>query len=491
MPFDPSVIASIGDSAPDPVAAQGKALTLADLYDQNKIRKSEMATKAQEQSDMTYAKGVLSKADLSNPESQNAAVAEITKRSPALGMKLMKDFQGQQAGKNELDRTQLELYNAKNDIVGGALVGLKTKHDQLLQANPQITDQQLHDAMQGDVLQAVQSLSRATLPNGKPVLDDNDKRTIQQTFGSGYGLQAAPAVDALVMRSKQAKDVLSQQLAQRKEANVEAGTAERITHDRAMEANAGRRTDISERTARFREEKATQARAMFQGENGELMAALAERGISLPTGFRGKEEKAAMLTALYKRNPGLDADAIADKVEKGQLDLGALKKEVQVAGTQVGKVKLAENEIFEFGPQVLEASAGLPRGTTLTGNALMQMGEGQLSDPKLLRLRTKLQALNSAYDQLTARGGTDKDKRAHVHELFNSRLSEAGIKELVRSITEEAEGAKRAAQKTMEVDLPTRSTGAPAAGAAAPPQRPGQGASDGTPKVMNWADLPH
>jgi hypothetical protein len=120
----------------------------------------------------------------------------------------------------------------------------------------------------------------------------------------------------------------------------------------------------------------------------------------------------------------------------------------------------------------LEASKGLPRGTSLTLNGLLQASEAQLSDPKLLRLKTKLQAVNSAYDQLAARGGTDKDKRAHIRELFNEKLSDKAIQELVRSVKEEAAGAREAADRTIgEVSgtaIPGASPASPAAGAHPP-----------------------
>jgi hypothetical protein len=79
----------------------------------------------------------------------------------------------------------------------------------------------------------------------------------------------------------------------------------------------------------------------------------------------------------------------------------------------------------------------------------MQMKKTQGMDPKLLRLKVKLTALNNAYDQLAARGGTDADKRAHIHQMFDARLSDEAVNTLVRSVKEEATGARAAADRSI------------------------------------------
>jgi hypothetical protein len=65
---------------------------------------------------------------------------------------------------------------------------------------------------------------------------------------------------------------------------------------------------------------------------------------------------------------------------------------------------------------------------------------------------------------LAARGGTDAAKREHIHELFNSQLSDKAVQELVKSVKEEAAGAREAANKTI---AETSNTAIPGAGPAA------------------------
>jgi hypothetical protein len=217
----------------------------------------------------------------------------------------------------------------------------------------------------------------------------------------------------------------------------------------------------------------------FSDEESKLLAAMADKNVSLPAGLRSQKQIKSTLDGLMKEHPDLDANGIAEGLKSGKLKLTAETKAASTAGTQIGKVALASNELDSFGDQVIEASKGIPRGTSLTLNGIMQASEKQLSDPKLLRLKVKLQALNNAYDQLAARGGTDAAKREHIHELFNSQLSDKAIQELVKSVKEEAAGAREAANRTI---AETSNTSIPGAGpaAAAPGAHP--------PEVLSLLD---
>src|ERR1700722_14318796 len=202
MAFDASVIADIGKDTPDITGSIAKGLTLADLYDTNTLNKIKVGEAKQNQADMTYAKQILSGKDLSKLEDQNAAVAEITKRSPQLGMQLARSFSGQQQDKNELDLQQLKLHAAKNDIMGSAIEPLKAKHDALLQelqaknpnATPQQLEQQGDQGMRQDMFAAIQNLVQQKLPNGQPVLNDQDIAFVKQNFANGYNPQAVDMI---------------------------------------------------------------------------------------------------------------------------------------------------------------------------------------------------------------------------------------------------------------------------------------------------------
>jgi hypothetical protein len=234
-----------------------------------------------------------------------------------------------------------------------------------------------------------------------------------------------------------------------------------------MDATIARITDADQRQRNGLDAALAKAKeGEFTDQESSLLAAMADKNVSLPAGLRSQKQIKSTLDGLLKEHPDLDANGIAEGLKSGKLKLTAETKAASTAGTQIGKVALASNELDSFGDQVLEASKGIPRGTSMTLNGLMQASETQLSDPKLLRLKVKLQALNNAYDQLAARGGTDKDKREHIHQLFNSQLSDKAIQELVKSVKEEATGAREAANRTI---AETSNTAIPGAGAAAAP----------------------
>jgi hypothetical protein len=466
MAFDPSVIASIGDNAPDLTAAKAKAYSLADMIDQNQLNKGKLADDKQNRDDQAKVRQVLQSSDLSTYEGKLKAGEQITKINPKMGMDFVKETTSAKGQQNELTQQQYQILSAKNDIIGSAAFTLKQQHDQLASSGK--NEAEINAAMMPQMMQTLKQLESQTLPDGTPLLNAQDRQNYEQTLGKGYN----PAViDGIVMRSKQAGDALKLKLAERKENTSEATQAERDRHDRATEENQRDNTEI-------RRKKAEEAHSQFQGANGDLMASLALKGISLPAGFRSKEQQVALLDSLRAKFPNDSAEDISEKVRVGQIDLAAVKKETQVAATQVGKVELAGNEIGEFGDQVLQASKAVPRGNLVPWSKLKQMADTEISDPALLRFKTKMQALNSAYDQLSARGGTDKDKRAHIHELFDSAQGQDSVEALVKALKEEAEGADRAARKTMKVkgtgDVADQNT--PAKGAApagAPPPPPG------------------
>lgn len=215
----------------------------------------------------------------------------------------------------------------------------------------------------------------------------------------------------------------------------------------------------------------SKASGSFTPEMGGLMAAMAEKGVSLPTGFRSKEQQAELYQGLLARNPGKSPDEIADGVKTGQIDLGALKKETQTAAAQAGRVQVAANELQQFSPLALQASAAVPRGRFVPLNKLMQTADSSISDPNLKTLKVYTTSLLNAYDQLAARGGTDARKREEAHNLLLTADSPEAYQAAVKAFGVEADAAKRAAVEATKTP-------------AGSPQGGGSGGSQ--PTVSNW-----
>lgn len=196
------------------------------------------------------------------------------------------------------------------------------------------------------------------------------------------------------------------------------------------------------------------AAAGFGGQTQELLASLAAKGVSLPTGFRSQAQMQATLDGLIAKYPNLTADEIADNIASGQIDFGAAKKETTTAAAQAGRVAIATNELNTFAPLVLQASANVPRGSFMPINKLLQTADNQLSDPNLRQLKISITSMMNAYDQLAARGGTDMNKRAEAHALLTSADSPETLTAAISMFQKEAAAAGQAAAEATKYRKP-------------------------------------
>ena len=113
-------------------------------------------------------------------------------------------------------------------------------------------------------------------------------------------------------------------------------TESEIAHRKVEERQAQEKIDIQKHNA-----------SEFGPKAADLMAALAERGVSLPAGFRSKQQQAAMFKALIDRNPGKSTDEIADDIKSGKLKLTAETAAESVRKT--GRVIVAHEDSRSWG----------------------------------------------------------------------------------------------------------------------------------------------
>ena len=182
----------------------------------------------------------------------------------------------------------------------------------------------------------------------------------------------------------------------------------------------------------------------------QLQAALAEKGVSLPAGLRSKQQQLSVLQGLVDKHPGETADQIAELVKQGKIDLAAETKEVQTAAAVSGRVEVASNELKQFVPLAMKASAAVPRGSFLPINKLLQSSETQLQNPNLSELKIYVNSILNAYDMLAARGGTDVKKREEAHALLTSAQSPEVFQRNLQAFLREADAAGIAAQNAMK-----------------------------------------
>jgi hypothetical protein len=431
--LDTQTISDIGGMGPDPIGAQAKALTLADLYDTNTLNKMKVSEAKQSQSDMTYAKQILADKDLSKLEDQNAAVAEITKRSPQLGMQLARDFSAQRGDKYAEQEQQLKLYAAKNDVIGSAVYSLKEKHDAVIadfqKKNPQATPQQLeqatHDAMKDDVISTLTQLAQAKLPDGSPLLNDQDKATIKRDFGNGYN---TAAVNALVMNSQKAKEAIALKLKEANEGRLERATTAAIT-----KGEAG--TDIAERKLKDQEALASAKQKLAaEGKFTEDDArALAEQYVagdkSVLTGLgRGAQGPTNIIMvrhaiAQVSKENGMKPADLAARLAEYQ----GYVSEQRALGTQQANVEMASSEAQQMIQNARGASddTAIQRAHALGWNKIDQWAtkelQGSDENKKLASLKAATTAvINTWARAINPKGVATVADKEHGYELLNA-----------------------------------------------------------------------
>ena len=463
MAFDASVIGSIGDTQADIPASIGKAMQLKDMSDRNQLNQLQLNSAREEAADSTKIKSILQSSDYTTPAGLAKTAAAVNRISPKASMDLLKQGQQYQSGQVQQQLDQYLLAEKKTDLMVGTLDPIIAEARQL--KNNGGSDLDVNALIAQRVPGALQAL-RQPGPDGKPVLaDDALKKITAQPF-------TLASLESLEGQSKQYQVALKQRLEQfkadtqaRGEATKEKSESEHERHDLAQEA-------------------ATHAKAAgFTDTESDLLAALADKNVSLPAGLRSQAQIKSTIDGLLRKHPDMSADDIAEGIKSGKLKLAAETKGAQTAGTQIGKVALAANELDTFGDQTLAASKDVPRGKFVPYSQLAQMADSKISDPKLLRFKAKMQALENAYNQLAARSGTDVDKRAHIHELFSTANSDESVQTLVQALKEESVGARDAADRTI---AETSGSAIPGAGGGAMPGA-GQAAPGGAPAARTPA----
>lgn len=406
--FDPAVIADIPDLA-SPNRAAKQRLTIADMVDQGQMSKLKLSAERTKQSDAAKAKEVLKGADYSTPEGVTKTAESLTRAGlPDQAMDFMQAMQKLQSGKGELDQQQYEMAAIQNNMIGSAAAQLSGEYDAAIQKG--VPPQQAAAMMQPKYQQAIQQLMQAKLPNGKPALNPHALDQIQQNpqFNPEF-------VRGVAQTSKQGAEALKAQLAYHTSERQDKAETEKERHNKAMEGAKS---------------------SGFSGRSGELMAALAERGVALPSGMRSKQQQQATLEGLLARNPNISTDEIADKIKGGQISFGASKTEANVVARREGSSAAAISALNSEGglyDQLQETARKVDFGSAKFNNALRLWKQGEVvADPDISEYVNALADTRAEFASVLARGGqvTDSVRIASEH-AFPDKMS---LEELNRNV---------------------------------------------------------
>jgi hypothetical protein len=206
MAINPSDISNIGLAGGSPVEAMAQGYKLADLVDQRAINKMKMAGAQQDMQDMQTLKSLSSKYDVSTPEGQAQFAAEAIKVNPEMGLKIQKQFTESQTSQNELTKSQYDIFGKKLEIEAQSVAPLWQQASQM-QAQGR-SQQEIDAALLPAVSQTLKTLSQQTLPNGKPVLSQEEIAGFSAKLQQG---NVKGALDGIMMNHAKGAELLKSQ----------------------------------------------------------------------------------------------------------------------------------------------------------------------------------------------------------------------------------------------------------------------------------------
>lgn len=208
MPISASDIASLGYAGGNPVEAMASGYKLADLAGQQQLNKMKMASAQQEMQDVQTLKSLAKNYDLSTQEGQAKYVAEAIKVNPEYGMKAQKGFAEVAQGQNELLKSQYDIMGKQLEAEAGALSPLAMQARQM-QAQGRTKDE-INAALMPAAVQSIKALSQTMLPNGKPVLPQEQAAQMMAKF-QDPNLDLASSIQAVAVNHAKFGEMLKMQ----------------------------------------------------------------------------------------------------------------------------------------------------------------------------------------------------------------------------------------------------------------------------------------
>lgn len=222
-----------------------------------------------------------------------------------------------------------------------------------------------------------------------------------------------------------------------------------------------KRIEIERLAETKRHNEATEGKGAIGGDVGALLAAMAEKGVSLPAG-RSKDQMRATLQGLMDRNPGKSPDEIAQLVKDGKLDMKVAETEATTGARKEASVASAM-EALNAPPTKEDPKGGLYYqldgaakrvnfGDSKTASNLRLAMQGQyVADPAIQYYVSKLQETRAELTQVFSRTGQPTDAvRAMAEEALPAAASYQELQEAIRSSREAADAVRAGNERFIE-----------------------------------------
>ena len=484
--LDTNTLASIGQGGADIAGSMAKAYSLKDMIDTSQLRQMDMRRQQQDAAEAGQIKTLASQYDLSSADGQNQFTAAVAKINPRQAMTFQKEFQDTQHGQNVLLEDQIKLADHQHQMVESMVAPLAMSAIQLKAAGK--TPQEIDAALLPQVMQTIEAGKKATLPNGKPAMSEEDLKMASQMVQAG---NLGDSLPALLQRTKSGREQIQQYFQQQ---NIENEMANR-DKGRALEE---RKVKVMEGEAASKQasRKATAAGGLSDDSKdliaGQILAGKKPSDVmgSLGRGAQGAKDVRDIqnrVSAMAK-----EQGVSPQRLVAAQQELTSMNRAISEAGRREGAIASSVREAKKFGEAALKASETVDRGSFMPWNKLVQMGEKGLSDPKLAAFYARTTSFLNAYVKATSGGGaSDAASREHARAMLSTAQSPEAYKAVVEALLNETDLAAQAPTEVI-AEMADRTAGrtvappSPAGAPAVPPSPQFPAGAGAAPQKRMW-----
>jgi len=438
--FDPSALQDI--QGPDIAGSIAKGFQLKDLVDTTQLNTLKLNNEKQDLQRKEKMRSLLSTGDVSTDVGVAKKAEEMTKAG--LGPEAMDFVQhAQKVRSGELDNElkRVDLHVASQDVIAGTVDKIwqqatAMKNEKTPDGRPKYTDASVNAWIQGQIPMAINSVQS---DSGLP--EDVKKTALQGIMQSTSKQQGPITYDALTEMERGSKRGQAQLASHRADLVAQTGQKreeEHERHDEKMESLAATNPN----------------RTPMAPQSGDLLAALTEKGVTLPQGLRSRQVLQQTLQGLIARNPGKSVDEIADQVKSGALTMGTEKTEASVLGRREAAILPVEKSITKPGgflEQAEKAVDSVDFSKLKAAGSFEKWTRDQESDPDLSRYKAAVAELRAEYSIVLSKGGQVTDAARHEAEkVIPDLITKDQFKSIKQVVLQGIEASKSGVEESIQ-----------------------------------------
>ena len=438
--FDPSALQDI--QGPDIAGSIAKGFQLKDLVDTTQLNTLKLNNEKQDLQRKEKMRSLLSTGDVSTDVGVAKKAEEMTKAG--LGPEAMDFVQhAQKVRSGELDNElkRVDLHVASQDVIAGTVDKIwqqatAMKNEKTPDGRPKYTDASVNAWIQGQIPMAINSVQS---DSGLP--EDVKKTALQGIMQSTSKQQGPITYDALTEMERGSKRGQAQLASHRADLVAQTGQKREEEHERHDEKMEGLAATNPNRTP-------------MAPQSGDLLAALTEKGVTLPQGLRSRQVLQQTLQGLIARNPGKSVDEIADQVKSGALTMGTEKTEASVLGRREAAILPVEKSITKPGgflEQAEKAVDSVDFSKLKAAGSFEKWTKDQESDPDLSRYKAAVAELRAEYSIVLSKGGQVTDAARHEAEkVIPDLITKDQFKSIKQVVLQGIEASKSGVEESIQ-----------------------------------------